>query len=359
MKRDDSYSLGQLLALCTVAVLTPALRLLPSETARLAGRGGWFSVLLALPAAAAYGWILRAFAGKRREGESLASLWRRAAGERAGALLLALTGLWLLFYAGFSLRAGAERLVTTVYPAGKRAVFALSMGLIAALAGAGGARALARMAKLVLPLLIGAIALTLAFAVPEIHADNLLPLAARDAPALLRGALPTLDAAGLALTLLFFLSDGLSGPAPYRAVAARIALLGSLMSALVAAVTGVFGHELSAALTRPFFSLVRNLVFFRSLERIEALVVTLWLFSDFLLVAALLNGARRCLRPLLGERVPLAPLCALASLFLGVLLAPDAQSYARLSLRWIPALNFGFCLLPPGIFALGALRKKL
>ena len=159
MSENDRYSLNQLLALCSVAVLTPALRLLPTQSARLAGRGGWLSVLLALPAAAAYGLLLWRFAARRREGESLSALWKRAAGARTGTLLLALCGLWLTFYAGFSLRAGAERLITTVYPTGRRAVFVLTLGLPAACAAAGPARTLARMGKLVLPMLVGVIVL--------------------------------------------------------------------------------------------------------------------------------------------------------------------------------------------------------
>ena len=49
--------------------------------------------------------------------------------------LYALAG-WLLFYGGFVLRSGADRLVVTVYPQSAPAVFTLSMGfccLIAAL----------------------------------------------------------------------------------------------------------------------------------------------------------------------------------------------------------------------------------
>lgn len=360
MKSADRFSLNQLLALCSVTALTPALRVLPSASAKLAGRGGWLSVLLALPAAALYGLFLWRFSQKRREGESLPELWQRAAGPRVGALLLALCGLWLLLYAGFTLRAGAERLVTTVYPRAERPMFALPLGLLAAVAAAGQARTLARMAKLVLPLMVGIIGLTLLFSLPELRADNLLPLTGRDALPLLRGALPTLDVAALILTLLFFLSEHLTGEGVYRSVALRILLLGGLMALLVAAVLGSFGHELTASLTRPYFSLVRNLVFFRTLERVEALVVTLWLFADFLLSAALLLIARRCLSPLLGESRLLAAACGAAALALACFLAPDAASYARLSELWIPAANAAVCfLLIPGVYLAGRLRRRL
>ena len=357
---DDRFTLNQLLALCSVMALTPALRLLPGSSAALAGRGGWLSILLALPLAMAYGAFLWRFGQKRREGESLPALWQRAAGERAGAVLLALCGLWLLAYAAFTLRDSAQRLLDTVYPYADRRLFVLPLGLLAAAAGAGDARRLVRCAKLLLPLLLGAVALTLIFALPELHADNFLPLAGQGLRPLLKGTLPTLDVAALILTLLFFLSDRLTGACSYRRVAARIALLGGLMAALTGAVIGAFGHELTARLSQPYFSLVRDLVFFRSLERIEALLVSLWIFSDFLLTATLFLVARRCLSPLCGAGRWLSIGVGALALPLACLLAPEAAAFARLSLRWVPAANAAVCLLLiPGVFLLGKLRKRL
>lgn len=360
MKQSDRFTLHQLLALCSVMALTPALRLLPGASAALAGRGGWLSVLLALPAAIAYGALLWRFAEKRREGETMPALWRRAAGERLGTALLALCGLWLLFYAAFTLRDSAQRLIDTVYPHADRRLFILPLGLVAAVAGAGEARRLTRCAKLLLPLLVGAITLTLLFALPELKADNLLPVAGQGALPLLKGALPTLDVAALILVLLLFLSDGLTGERRCRSVAARIALLGTLMAALTAAVIGAFGHELTARLSQPYFSLVRNLVFFHSLERIEALLVALWIFSDFLLTAALFLLARRCLAVLLGDRKWLPAAVGALALLTACFLAPEAAAFARLSQQGIPMANAAVCLLLiPGVFLLGRLRKTL
>lgn len=360
MKTNDRFSLNQLLALCSVMALTPALRLLPAASASLAGRVGWLSILLALPAAAAYGAFLWHFSQKRREGESLTALWQRAAGERVGALLLGLFGLWLLFYAAFTLRDGAQRLIVTVYPHADRRLFLLPMGLAAAVAGARGARQLVRTAKLVLPLLVGAIVLTLVFALPEMRAANLFPMTGRDALPLIKGTLPTLNVAALILTLLFFLSDKLDGQPGYRPIAVRIALLGSLMAALTAAVIGSLGHELAARLAQPYFSLVRNLIFFHSLERIEAVLVALWIFSDFLLTAALLHIARRALSALFSDSDWLAAAVGAASLLLACLLAPEAEGFAKLSARIVPAINATVCLLLiPGVYLLGTLRKRL
>ena len=140
------------------------------------------------------------------------------------------------------------------------------------------------------------------------------------------------------------------------------------------AVIGRFGAELTSLLTFPFFTIVRNLVFFNALERLEALIVSLWLFPDFLLVSALLYSAQHCLRCLLGEKPEfrgekrfdlsrgrwVIPLCGALSITAAILIAPDASSMTQWSERTIPIINlavsFGFA---PIIYIIGKLRKKM
>ena len=64
--------------------------------------------------------------------------------------------------------------------------------------------------------------------------------------------------------------------------------------------TGAFGAPLTAQLARPFFVLVRTLSFFRTVERVEALVVMLWIFPDFLITALFLWAGQYSLRLLCG-----------------------------------------------------------
>ena len=252
--------------------------------------------------------------------------------------------------------------------AAKILTVAVALAFLAAVTGAFlGVRELAFAAKLqLLPAILAcawiplavAIALTLLFALPEAKLDNLLPL--RLDLSLLRGTLPTLDVAALILTLLFFLSDGLTGAGGGADITRRVVLLGALMAALVAAVTGAFGHELAAAPSQPYFSLVRNLVLFRSLERVEALPAALWIFSDFLLVSALLLCARKALSPLCGARRGLPAVLGALTLLAACLLAPDAASYRLLSLRVVPLANACVCaLLIPGVYVAGRMRRNI
>ena len=375
MKTRDQISASQLRALCAMLLLSPALRFCPGASIAAAGRAAWLSMLAALPPLLAYAVFLRRFLSCRGEGEGLAELCLRAAGEKGGKPLLLGMALWLSFYAGFVLRAGAERFITTIYPHAGPAFFVAALGLAAALAALGPARTLARTAGLVRPLLVGALAIILLTALSSSQKENLLPVTARELRPLLAGSLPAVDVLLAALTLAAFFSGLLpEGAGGFRPWARWLLGAVGFLCLLNAAILGNFGAELAARLTRPFFYLVRNLVFFRSVERVEALMVALWVFPDFLLAAAALFAAQLCLRRAFGRASVwqgeklfalghgrwMIPLCSLAAIAAALWMAPDQKSFLFLSDRLVPALNLSFSLLVlPALYIIGNKKQRL
>ena len=146
-----------------------------------------------------------------------------------------------------------------------------------------------------------------------------------------------------------------------------------LLSALCAAVLGCFGAEITTRLSLPFFTLVRNLVFFRTLERLEAPVVSLWLIPDFLLASLSLFCAQLCLRLLLGAGPAyrgealtdmrrgrwLIWLGGAAAIAAGLLMAPNARALALWSERIIPIGQTAAAGLIPIIYMVGKSKKRL
>ena len=369
---EESYSRTQLLTLGTIIALTPALRLFPGQTAALAGRAAWLTAVGALPLGLAWLFLLSRLLRLRQAGENLPELALRLLGKAAGKAVVAGLGLWALLYAAFVLRAGADRLVGTVYPHSSPWVFALVMGALALAGALARPRSLVRMARLLRPLLLGILGVLFVFALPGLRLDNLWPITVGDLLPALKGTLPALDIySGAALALCFLVGGTKETPGGFRALAAWVLGICVILTALSLAVTGSFGAELAATLARPFFALVRTLVFFRTVERVEALVVTLWIFPDFLCASLFLWAGQYCLRLLLGQnpRAPhrdsldlgggrwLIPLCAVAVTGLAILLAPQPQQLERWSRQLIPAINLALCFtLVPVLYIVG--RKK-
>ena len=375
MNKPSLSSRRQLFALGTIVLMVPALRHFVTASAKYAGRAAWLTPLIAALPMLLYLHFLSDFMDRRQEGENLQELMLRGLGPGLGRIALAVTAAWLLLYAGFVLRSAADRMIITIYPNSSPAAFVLPLGLVCLVAALGKPRSLVRCALLIKPLLLAALLIVLALALSSAKLYNLLPITVGDA---LPAALGSLGAVNVLLvgsyTLCFV--EGLLPRSEGRARESSLWLLRMvlLLCLLIAAITGMFGAELTVRMNRPFFVMVRNLVFFRTVERVEALVAMLWLFPDFLLVSLLLWSAQHCLRLTLrfdaarpgeklldmgGGRWLLWP-CALAAILTGLFMGRSAQGLALWSSRIIPVLNMGFALLfLPTIYIIGKLKKTL
>ena len=366
MLKPDPYPGRQLRSLIAAALLSPATRLIPGSAAALGGRSAWAGPLLALPPLLLYVWLTSRLRRCLAPGEGLPELALRRLGRRGGGAVLLLLGAWLLLYCGFTLRTGAERLLVTVYPRCGPAVFVICLGVLALLAALGPFRSLLRLGRMALPILGITMLLILLAAFRSVDPTELLPLLPADPPELLRSALAPMDLLSFALATLCLFPAGRKAGG-FRRTALWILGLSLGLTALGAAVQGRFGAALSARMAAPFFALVRNLVFFRSLERAEALVVGLWILPDFLLSSLCLHAAQRCLRLSLGYRAQegkrrLAPgdgrwliwLCGAAAPALGLLPGLDPAALLFWSRTLIPCLQMAVAfLLIPCLFLAG------
>ena len=144
MNSDLKFERNQLMAFSWLLLLTPALRLFPSEASRLAGRGAWLSALVSALPLALYVFFLTRFMDHRQEDEGMGELIVRSLGGRGGRAVLTLFGLWFGLYAGFVLRSGAERFLTTVYSNSTPEFFSVVLGTAALIAALGSPRSMAR-----------------------------------------------------------------------------------------------------------------------------------------------------------------------------------------------------------------------
>ncbi len=294
----------QFAAAIAVSLLSPMLRLLPNAPVHLAGRAAWLSAIPALGPLVLICLLMGAFRRYMRPGEGMGGLMLRWLGPVAGRAVLILYGAWLLFYAGFILRSGADRLVSTVYPSSGPWLFAAVLLILCALAALGPLRAAARTAVLLRPVLFAALAAVFLLSLSNVRPENLKPLTARDALPALAGACPfaTVGAAGAYFSFL----SGYVDP-PKSAVRW---LLGPLVLGLAAGglicfeVVGVFGPGLAGALMYPFFVMIRDISLSDVLPRIEAVIIALWVLADFMLCVMLLRCAHEALRPVFGLPAP-------------------------------------------------------
>lgn len=285
MKTDKLITRSQLMATAFVGVLSPMTRLLPGSPAILAGNAAWLAPAVALPFCVLYFRMLGDMTSMRRDGQGMCELLCEAWGRRLGSAAAVVVALWLVFYSAFTLRNASERILSTVYNYGSTWIFSLLLTVMAVIAARGTLRSLARSAQIFA--ILGAVILAplLVMAGADVKTEYLLPVTAYDLPGIALAAIPVIN-----LTCYFgyftFMYSGVRRLASDEGVTMRW-LLAVLVAAfsLIYSTVGCLSAALSVRLQSPFFIMIRNITLFGVAERVEALVLGLWVISDFVFIS--------------------------------------------------------------------------
>lgn len=299
---------------------------------------------------------------------------KRAAGNVPGSIVLVLIACNALFYCGFILRSGADRFVSSIYPAATSTPFVFVMLILGFIAALGPKKAIVRTAKIFSPILAAVLVLVLFFGLITIDISNLFPLPCGDMTPIFKGAVPVFNIYAAVLMYCSFLEDQSSiesGRAKHYILWMLPVTL--LLTADIAAIAGNFGAPLTARLTHPFFTMLRDITLFNTIERIEAFVVALWVIPDFIVFATALTVAVKCLLLVFDFKPPedaplwemkngrwLIPLCGAVAAAVAFTLSRDFEVMQRYSSFVVPALNLTVSLgLLPLCFIVGKLRKTI
>lgn len=293
MKETSKISLNEYLMLLSLGLMPPLLKLIPSQEAMLAGTAGWLAPLMALGPVLA-GIALIAAVGKRLpENAGLGEAFCLWLGKGVGRVLCVVYGVWLLMLASIALRFCAERFTSTIYPeTGMGLFFLVILGLEWYL----GRRKLAvtaRAAQIFFYMMLTTLGVVLLLGISSVKSYNIAPVWVEDVPKLVQASVPLNGAMSVAVGWLF-----LFGEVTERQKGGKRALIWGVwmilaMTALGFVVMGVFGKAMVVRLQIPFFSLSKEVRIGSAVQRVEPLVVTMWVFADVISTALLLRSAER------------------------------------------------------------------
>lgn len=313
---------GQQATLLMISLVLPtAILTVPALTVKHAGQDAWVSVLLAtvgglLISRLVVGLSLR-FAGKDLF-EYAEEILGRAPGKVVGLLYF-----WWLIHSSslIALEFGAF-LCAAILPDTPPLVFFVAGTAMAALAVRNGLEVLSRYNQLFLPVVLILLVGVLLLAVKDMELARLLPVLEAGAVDLLKGAAAPLSWLG-EIVIFAMIIPSLTDLREAHGVAARATLFtGMFLLASVLAAVAVFGPEATASWIFPTYNTVRVVSIANFLERLDAVIVAVWMFGGFAKIgvfyyAAVRGGARlfglRDYRPLVAPVgvmiVGLATLC--------------------------------------------------
>ena len=370
---QQPISQRQFMALSFLAMLSPFLRLIPGRIAQLAGPVAWVTPVVAFPLLVGLAALIFRVLKNTQLGEGLSLVTIRVLGNFFGKALVLVWSAWLIFHAGFTLRSGADRFVATVYTNSQPWPFVAIMAVLGLITSLGRAKTLARSAELFRPMMVVVLLLIILFALPDLELNYLLPVTLDDALPVLSGGIIVTDVISLAIFASAFLKGYKDSQLPKTGHFVIFFIISCILASLICAITiGLFGSTLTARLSYPFFSLVRDETIVFTMERVEALVVGLWVLPDFILISIELIIASDNLMLLFGGKKETQRLfywksggkyvwfCVGLAVLVAVVLLRDPQDFLQWSNIRIPIMNLTICFgTAVLLFAVGKVRKRI
>lgn len=341
---DRSKTTGkQLLAVLFAGLLSPMLRIVPEETAMLAGAGGWVGPLLAMPLFL----LILLFVGRSLRrlpgGGGLAELYRFSYGPALGRALSVLTGLWLLVTAVSALRYYGESFLSSIYPDTDIWLFLIGLMAVVRWACRGGREAVCRMGHLFFYALLALAGTVVVLGIREVHLYHIWPVWLEGWDRLALSLFPVLGLMGNTVILLFCRGEIARERGGLRRAAAWFLGLAGVLALLGIVMIGMFGWQTAVRLQMPFFSTAKEVNVLGVFERVEAVIAATWVFSDLMLQTLLLWTGTELMggREMREEsRRRLQTVWAVAAVIGAVFLVPDAFQLGELwrtRLRWADA----------------------
>ena len=351
----------QLIFLFVLVTVSPGNRLFPRILSQIGGVAGWTAPALSAIAVIALYNILHVFFQNDRI-SNLSDVFDLTIGKIPGKILLVLYLVWTVFLYFLYIRYYAERLLSSIFPNTNIRFFIITMLLIVYIVSRGRITSFARFCEFSFLLLFVIFILFFLTLLPTVKVSNLLPLTYYDIWPAMKSTYPVLGIWGY-LTFLFFLGDHLIKKGEIKQRAKKMIILLVIMNTVsMICVIGSLGPKLAERMPLPFFNAIKQVSIFPEFDRIEAILLSIYVISDFIIIAAFMFIIMNIVKKLFKVSEvkyfssPLILLGYTGSLFL----ATDRFELEKFSSFIGLPLNiaFGFAI-PFILFIVGKIRKVI
>lgn len=361
---QDKITVRQMMCTAFVLLCSPIIRLLPTGTSELAGRGAWVSVLVGGVLCALYVWLLSSFLSAREDGEGAAELIIKCIGRPLGLSLCAAVLLWLLIYSGFVLRISSERMLSTVFDNGSLLVLSIITASAALTASLGKVKSIVRTAEVMLLVITAVLWVTLFFSLENLEVGFILPVrfTGEDGINILKGALVPLNVMAVAFYGGFLYGDVKKQPEERKISLRWCGYTVLSMFCITFCTLGTISVPLIEKMQNPFFIMIRNISAFGVLERIESVVIAIWVFADFIMLSVLMKACAAIYRAVFKrtEGKAFYYICIAAVIIFSFVISPTAFALDTLSKRLVPFVNVAVTVgVFPIVYLTGKIRKRI
>lgn len=360
LKCNGKISARQCFAMFVILTLSPGIRIFPTECADFAGKAAWLApVISAVPLVALYLILDRFF--RKKNIKNLSDAFTAALGTplSKAVLTLYLMHYFLLFC--IYIRYYAARFLSTIYTDADIRFFIITILAVAYIAARGKIEALFRFSEITF-LFFTLILFTLfAFLMPEVKLANIYPVTFDDTLPAMRASL-VISAIWGYMLLPFFLGENIADKENIKKYGKQSTIyIVFITVCLMVTVVGILSHTVAKRMSYAFFAAVKLITIIESYDRFEPIVLTVWVFADFIIITFFALVIMNIIKNLfsLSETknlaTPVMSLGYIGSRFLASnifelqVLSVEFALYANLILMY---------LIPVLTFLIGKIRKK-
>lgn len=282
--------------------------LLPSQLANLAGRDGILSILIGTVLALLY--IVLVFMVIQRIEEDIFEDFKKKCGKLAGFLIGLIFYVQLLLVSAFALELLGEVVISTLMAGGSRQMVILTLLFLCGYAASGGIENRARMEEVLFYIILLPLLFMLLFSLREVDVENLFPLRTENTGNIAMGgyftfAVYSVTPMLLLLTPYFGLTSKEQIGKMKKTSMNAILFLSILNGLLFIILLGAFGVEGVKVQNWPIITLMTVIKAPGGfLERLDVLMIGVWLLSIFSLINACFSYEKLIMRKVIKKENP-------------------------------------------------------
>jgi len=279
----------QFMLLITMCTLPTAILYVPQAVTSSAGRDGWYLVLVS-GAVGIVNTLIFVWLGRMYPGKNFLEIARVLLGRYLGGLFNFVYLFYLMDLTTWVLRAFTNFLLVTVEPETPFYTYLIIGGILATFAVFHGLEVLARITEIIFPIIFCTYILIFCLLIDQYHPEYLQPVLEDGLLQPLHSLILPVSWYGDVMIISMFVNHvRFTRQTPLYAVTGMGMTIFFLATAIIAAIM-VLGAETTATLTFPTYSLIQNISIANVFERIDVLIVTIWMFGAFVKFSFYLMG---------------------------------------------------------------------
>ncbi len=355
---DKSLTERQIIMTYLLITISSVIRDIPNIAAKKAGNYSYIAAGISFVILLALIFIIGNLIRKHK-GRNIYDIIETAAGRVVAKTVISVYAVWALISASAYMQYYVQRFNSTIMPYTSREFFIGVMLILAFFAFRKNVKTICRISEICFPITAIILGGLIILSLTVINKDNLVIENIKAMPLVSTGT--DIAAVGGYLVLTLFFSDRLSENREFGKTAFYGVVYFTLLTVVVILVTiGINGAELTAKLPLPFFTTVKQISSFGIVERVEPLLISIWLISDFVVISIFTAVFLLCIKWLLGlEKVSFLMIPVLAIIYYFTKIFAGSQfELEYYTIHIMPALNIVFqYIIPVGLLLL-PIRKN-